>query len=598
MFYAGSDGTDPAVLSAGSVDSAGDNLAQVTFTATDGSSFDSTTSRFFPFPASLGPVSVYITTNDLCGAYPADAPTSGSFVIVAPRGSCTPATQATFPTQYGAAGLFLYNNVDGLFFPSGVNIPFAGISQADGNRLVAGAGNGLTYTATFPQNTVYLARPSVGRLTDFSSVGPTYDLFYTTKLVAPGFNILAPYPGNRWTIASGTSFASPITAGSLALVLQAQADKGQKRDLQAARDALLSTAATVPYAYGGKNESAAAVGSGMVQIANAINAGTKVTPTMLSLNDTEFFAGTKYIVVTNTGASTVNYRLSHQPAALMYGMDSVSFCQKSADSKSGNKMADHVNLEHGTQGATVKFSRSTFTLGPNQSTILLMSFSAPADVDATRLPVYSGQISIEGGAVPLKVTYMGAATKLRDTRMISTRQTPFNTASPALLQGVYATTATEGQVFGFSATTNTVDFPSLMFNLLTATRLMAIDLVAADANVGFQPTYTKRGLLQQVAEVRSGMAMPIKSIDIRAGAAERSTSADMVHTRRQSRSRPFFAKRAATTADKLNAALKLWCEYTKYQGRGCTAKEEAKANTYAQVPVKGNVLTWTDVSRK
>lgn len=277
-------------------------------------------------------------------------------------------------------------------------------------------------------------------------------------------------------------------------------------------------------------------------------------------------------------------------------------------------MADYPGLEHDASpsgAATVKFSRSSFTLPPGQATILLLSFTPPTGVDDSRLPVFSGQISITGGPVPLKITYMGAATKMRDLKMISNRPTAFNTASPALLQGVYASPAREGQVFKFSATSNTRDFPSIMFNLLTGTRAMVMDLVAADANLGFQPTFTKRDAEEgeeQTAEAEEEEESLeddlVTSPFIEIGSDMAGSSSDLLLTphndlaRRSARRSRHSARASANTQEKLRAALKLWCQYTNFQGRGCTAKPAANTNTFKQVPIKGNIFTWSDVSRK
>lgn len=313
-------------MAAGSTDSAGDHLAQVAFSGPDGSTTRVTTSRYFPFPTSLGTKQVYITTDPLCSGMPSGAPSNlADYIVVCPRGTCAFSVKAT--SAQGAAGIFFVNDEDGINQPNGVdNVIYGAISQADGKKLQGGSASGIRYTATFPQDLVYLPRPSAGRSSDYSSIGPTYDMFYTSKLVAPGYNVLAPYPDSRYTVTSGTSFSAPLTAGAIALYLKAQADRGQKRDLQAMRDALFSTASAVPYAYGGKNESAASVGAGLVQVFNAINSGTKVTPSLLTLNDTENFQGTKYIVVSNTDTKSNTYTLSHQPSTLLYGLDSVSQC--------------------------------------------------------------------------------------------------------------------------------------------------------------------------------------------------------------------------------------------------------------------------------
>ena len=53
-----------------------------------------------------------------------------------------------------------------------------------------------------------------------SSRGPTIDYIQAPELVAPGVNIIAPYPGEKYARISGTAPAAAYVAGSIALFLQ------------------------------------------------------------------------------------------------------------------------------------------------------------------------------------------------------------------------------------------------------------------------------------------------------------------------------------------------------------------------------------------
>lgn len=60
--------------------------------------------------------------------------------------------------------------------------------------------------------------PSSVIMSDFSVWGPTDDGRIKPDLVAPGVNIRMPEPGNRYGFSDGTSFASPIVTGAVALI--------------------------------------------------------------------------------------------------------------------------------------------------------------------------------------------------------------------------------------------------------------------------------------------------------------------------------------------------------------------------------------------
>ncbi|NEP13794.1 MAG: PatA/PatG family cyanobactin maturation protease [Symploca sp. SIO2C1] len=78
---------------------------------------------------------------------------------------------------------------------------------------------------------------------DFSNWGETYQ---TQGILAPGENILGAQPGGGTATKSGTSFATPIVSGIVALLLSIQLQRGEKPDPHAVRDALLNSALPCP----------------------------------------------------------------------------------------------------------------------------------------------------------------------------------------------------------------------------------------------------------------------------------------------------------------------------------------------------------------
>ena len=106
-----------------------------------------------------------------------------------------------------------------------------------GSLVIAASGNsGGTrpmYPAAYPQVIAVGATDLSDRMTSFSQHGPWLDL------VAPGVTIASTLPGDRYAIGDGTSFSSPLVAGSAALLLS----EHPRWAVEELRSALLSGAA-------------------------------------------------------------------------------------------------------------------------------------------------------------------------------------------------------------------------------------------------------------------------------------------------------------------------------------------------------------------
>jgi minor extracellular serine protease Vpr len=143
-------------------------------------------------------------------------------IVVVSRGVCSFAVKGTNAQNAGAAALIVVNNLPtGTFIPGGVGtlaIPVFIFAQADGPALIGA--NGTSHTITL----IFAPSPFHGQIASFSSGGPRdYDNSLKPEISAPGVNIVstAVGTGTGAETLSGTSMASPHTAGAAALVTQA-----------------------------------------------------------------------------------------------------------------------------------------------------------------------------------------------------------------------------------------------------------------------------------------------------------------------------------------------------------------------------------------
>lgn len=178
-------------------------------------------------------------------------------------------------------------------------------------------------------------------MSDFSSYGPTFDMYLKPAFAAPGGSILStePIALGSWGVESGTSMATPFAAGSSALVLQAKGTG--KTVVKGLRDLFQATASPV----GSSNtdddplQTLAQQGAGLIQVNAAISTKTIVSPAQLLLNDTAHIKPmyvfhpflllmltsclSQTFTIKNTNTKSVTYKLTHVPAGTIGTLDPV-----------------------------------------------------------------------------------------------------------------------------------------------------------------------------------------------------------------------------------------------------------------------------------
>ena len=146
--------------------------------------------------------------------------------------------KAAFAVAKGAIAVVIYNNVDGELTSATVRksvVPVVGLSRANGEYLNAAIGSstfGAVSANKISLRTALLFEPAMG---DFSSKGPVGGfgqikpdlaapgvgvLSATVRVGGAGANTATMFDATGYISASGTSMATPMTAGVVALVKQ------------------------------------------------------------------------------------------------------------------------------------------------------------------------------------------------------------------------------------------------------------------------------------------------------------------------------------------------------------------------------------------
>ncbi|MGO0575745.1 S8 family serine peptidase [Ornithinimicrobium panacihumi] len=250
---------------------------------------------------------------------------AGKWLLVS-RGSCSFYEKSYNAQQAGAAGVVIYNNAPGVINPTvagdpPVTVPVIMVSQTDGIALANRSLAGEEVTATFTGETTSAPNPTGGRMSDFSSYGPTADMRFKPDVSAPGGSIYATYPLEKAPYASlsGTSMASPHVAGAVALMLEAepgQAPMEIKERLQNTSVQLESYIAP----GSGFIDTVQKQGAGMIQVDDAILADITLEPGLIQLGQQAAgVTSTHTITLTNRTDSEQTYAVSTESALATSG---------------------------------------------------------------------------------------------------------------------------------------------------------------------------------------------------------------------------------------------------------------------------------------
>lgn len=402
-----------------------------------------------------------------CEPLPDDTPNLSPYTVLLRSGTCTIIEKALYASQKGAQYIMFYNEK-----PTGVDTPSAlgvdGIlaigmtTAAQGEKWVSALGAGSTVLlqmvdpATAPTEVVTDRNNATGGfVSDYTSWSPTFEMNVKPQVAAPGGNILSTYPVGmgEYAILSGTSMACPIIASVLALIYEVRGtlDPSVVEPLLAAhaRPQLLNDGSTTisPAVLAPVPQQ----GAGLVGAYDAAYSPVLLSTSSLVFNDTDNFIDTLEFTITNMADSDLTLALGHVGAATGYTFP--------ADQGSASTLFPDIfpGLDLTREFATLSFSADSITIpGAGGKQTVSITVTPPEGVDAKRLPIYSGYVTLNGtlssvpgegdggeqdDSISLSLPYSGAVGSLNSVRVLG--QTYVARSTDASLSPVPANTTFE-----------------------------------------------------------------------------------------------------------------------------------------------------------
>ncbi|RDW71221.1 hypothetical protein BP6252_07784 [Coleophoma cylindrospora] len=422
---------------------------------------------------------------DACTALPADTPDLSGYLVLIRRGICNFDVKIANVVAFGAKRVMFYNNVAAAPSSPGdsvVGFPVGMVSAAQGATWIAALKAGSTIDVTFtaladtPQQ--FTNDPNTitgGKMSTFSSWGPSFELWVKPEVSAPGGNILSTYPlaKGSYAVESGTSMATPFVAGSVGLIMQVRGLTALTPDL--ITSALASTAAPVDFNDGTTTYDYLAPvvqqGGGLINAFAAAHTTTLIDLDNVALNDTVYFKAAHPVTISNIGSSSQTYSFENLIAATAYTLSSGSIYPD----------AFPPNIASGAAvGATIRFEPSSLTVAAKSSGVVTLHFTRPAGLDPTLIPVYSGYVAINGtNGDSLSLPYAGVACRMKDVAIMDYADGfPYVAASTDANLNPIASNGTTFILPLANTTTNTTTgLPTAVYVLAMGSRTVRIDVV-------------------------------------------------------------------------------------------------------------------------
>jgi len=325
------------------------------------------------------------------GCSPADYAGSTGKIVVTMRGVCARVDRAIYGQQAGAAAVVMVNSTPDLPPYEGpitsnpdtgvaynVTIPFLGAAGTAANTaaLIAADGGTTTLSSITIPNTGYQ------NVASFSSGGPSNpDSAAKPEVIAPGVSVASAGigTGNGFLTESGTSMATPMTAGVAALVQEAHPDWNGAQ----IKAAIENTAdPTLNLDYNVRQS-----GAGVVQADDATTSSTLATTAdgydslvFGYVPGTGAYTATKTFTLTNTDRRDVSYALSVDPDSGGLGGGAISVSPSSVTVRGNRSQTVSVTLTY--SAAALAALPSMGSTGPGE----VVSFGGAIDATPAAAP--------------------------------------------------------------------------------------------------------------------------------------------------------------------------------------------------------------------
>lgn len=358
--------------------------------------------------------------DDGCDEFPKNTPDLSKYIVLLRRGSCTFDAKASNAAKAGAKYIVFYSNKEDLapFDVSAVKeIKAASIVSPDQGKqwidalkskkkIVLAMSDGSDGNVILEQK---INNVTGGAVSSFSSWGPTWEMDVKPQFAAPGGQILSTYPRSMgsYAVLSGTSMASPLVAGIVALIAEVRGTHDP-----ALIENLLSASANPQLFNDGKAfyDFLAPVpqqGGGLLQAHDAAHAKVLVSPSSLSFNDTDNFAESLNFTLKNTGKKQIDLQISHVPAVTMFTL------------VKNTMYPDDFPNDFAKEQASIKFSESKVTVDAGESIVIEVLATPPKGLNDTRLPLWSGYVAINGtDGTSLSLPYQGLSGSLHNSKVL------------------------------------------------------------------------------------------------------------------------------------------------------------------------------------
>ncbi|KAJ5554369.1 hypothetical protein N7513_004328 [Penicillium frequentans] len=413
--------------------------------------------------------------NDGCQALPSSTPDLSKKIVLIRRGGCSFENKALNAVNAGAKNILFYNNAPGTDQFSFTKHGLTGIGMVP-------TGTGEEWVELLAKNTTVVLRmvskkyastifvnevnnQAGGFVSDFSQWGPSNELAQLPSLVAPGGFMISTYPLalGGYAVESGTSMATPYFAGCIALLMEARG-----KTSPATIQSLFATNSNPNVFNDGVStyewlDSVAQQGAGLINAYDAVHAKTIFNVSSISFNDTEHIAPVSFSI-NNTGSDTVQYTIDQVGSGTVYTL---------ADDGTTTPFAEYASLT---------FSSRLLSISPGQTAVVKVTATPPKGLDATRIPIYSGYVTLNGtNGDSFSIPYLGAANAMRNVTILDTKHGDnylFSSNSNGHVQA--------NDLFTFPApgTTGTnISYPIFKLSKSMGTSLLDIDVKASNGTI-------------------------------------------------------------------------------------------------------------------